>query len=361
MKKTLINGLNEKGLQAYLNRLDTTDFYYPTLFPNKFTPTLTWKALAGEQGIPVAADVIAFDSRAPRKTREIVEKLQGDIPKIAIARDKTESELNEYFALQQFAQTTEGANALLDWAFNDVDFCFRGVNARLEWIALQAISQGVVSLNKTNNAGIVTETEVDFLIPAAQKSGVSVPWTTTATAKPITNIKAIAKAAKAAGKPVKYIFMNQTTFDNFTATAEVIAFAATWLQKATSTSTAPLLDDVNAALDRAKLPQIRVIDTYVSIEINSVRTNVNPFADNVAIFVPDAVVGNTFYAPLADDQVTESVAIKAKRGITLVKKFAIEEPLTECTVGMANAFPALGVAGRMWMVDTKNATWLKGV
>ena len=148
MKKTLINGLNEKGLQAYLNRLDLQDFYYPTLFPSKFTPTLTWKALAGEQGVPVAADVISFDSRAPRKTREIVERLQGDIPKIAIGRDKTESELNEYFQLQNFAQTTEGANALLDWAFNDVEFCFRGVNARLEWLALQAISQGVVSLTK---------------------------------------------------------------------------------------------------------------------------------------------------------------------------------------------------------------------
>lgn len=360
MKKTLINGLNEKGLQAYLNRLTLEDFYYPTLFPSKFTPTLTWKALAGEQGVPVAADVISFDSRAPRKTREIVERLQGDIPKIAIGRDKTESELNEYFQLQNFAQTTEGAIALLDWAFNDVEFCFRGVNARLEWIALQAISQGVVSLTKTNNAGIVTETAVDFLVPTAQKSGVAVPWTTVATAAPITTIKAIVKAAKAAGKPVKFILMNQKTFDDFVLTTQVINFGANWLAKATSTTAEPQLEEINAALLRAKLPQIRIIDTYVNIEINSVRTAVNPFADNVAVFVPDLVLGNTFYAPLADDQVKESVAIKARRGITMVKKYAIEEPLTECTVGMANAFPALGIASSMYMVDTKNATWLLG-
>lgn len=360
MKATLIQGLNEKGMQAFLNKMTLNEFYFPTLFPFKFTPTLTWKALAGEQGVPVAADVIAFDSRAPRKTREVVERLTGDIPKIAIARDKSESDLNEYFQLLNYAQTVDGGNALLDWVFNDVEFCFKGVNARLEWLALQAISQGVVSLSKTNNAGIVTETAVDFLVPTTHKSGVSVPWATSATAAPITTIKAIVKAAKAAGYPIKYILMNQDTFDDFLLCTQVIEFAATWLQLATSTTLEPNLEGVNAALTRAGLPQIKVIDTYVNIEINGTRTSVNPFADNVAVFVPDLVLGNTFYAPLAEDQVTDSVAIKARRGATLVKKYSTEEPLTECTVGMANAIPVLGVSQRMYLVDTKNATWLLG-
>ncbi|MFA6974000.1 MAG: major capsid protein [Parcubacteria group bacterium] len=360
MKATLIQGLNEKGLQAFLNKMTLNEFYFPTLFPFKFTPTLTWKALAGEQGVPVAADVIAFDSRAPRKTREIVERLQGDIPKIAIARDKTESELNEYFQLLNYAQTVDGGTALLDWVFNDVEFCFKGVNARLEWLALQAVSQGVVSLSKTNNAGLVTETAVDFLIPTGNKSGCAIPWATSATAVPITKIKAIVKAAKAAGYPIKFILMNQDTFDDFLLCTQVIEFAATWLQLATSTSLEPNLEGVNAAMARAGLPQIKVIDTYVNIEINGTRTAVNPFADHVAVFVPELVLGNTFYAPLAEDQVTESVAVKARRGATLVKKFSTEEPLTESTVGMANAFPALGLSSRMYLVDTKNATWLLG-
>lgn len=359
MKASLIQGLNEKGLQAFLNKMTLNEFYFPTLFPFKFTPTLTWKALQGEQGVPVAADVVAFDSRAPRKTREIVERLQGDIPKIAIGRDKTESELNEYFQLLNFAQTTDGGTALLDWVFNDVEFCFKGVNARLEWLALQAISQGVVSLSKTNNAGIVTETAVDFLVPTGNKSGCAIAWTSSATAVPITKIKTIVKAAKAAGYPIKYILMNQDTFDDFLLCAQVIAFAATWLQVATSTTLEPNLEGVNSALARANLPQIKVLDSYVNIEINGTRTAVNPFADNVVVFVPDLVLGNTFYAPLADDQV-ESVAIKARRGATMVKKFSTDEPLTESTVGMANAFPALGVSSRMYLVDTKNATWLLG-
>ncbi len=361
MKTTLIHGLNEKDMQAVVNELTLNAFYYPSLFPLKFSPTLTWKALQADQGVPIAADVVAYNSSAPKKTRQVVSRLSGDIPKIEISRVKEESDLNDYYQLLHYANTTEGAKAILDWIYDDVEFCFTGVNARLEWLALQALSLGKISLSKTNNAGIVTETAVDFLVPSGHKSGVAVTWTEghSATGVPITNIKAIVKAAKAAGHPVKYMLMDQDTFDVMCLQDSVIKFCATWVLNATSLAATPTLAQVNAALAASNLPTIIIIDSYVAIELETgARTTVNPFTTGVVTFLPDLVAGNTYHAPLADELVAESAALKVKRGPVLIKKYSLEEPsIQEVTKGLANAFPVWASAQLSYLMYTLDTSW----
>ena len=190
---SIVQGLNEKDMQAVVNTYTLNDFYWPNIFPTKFTPTLTWKALATKLGIPVAADVVAFNSKSPRKTRRVVERKQGDIPKIDVAYDKEETDINEYNNLLHYAGTDEGAKAIVEWVYGDSEACWNGVNARLEWLALRALSTGKIVLDSTNNEGIVTEEAVTFLIPADQQSGSSVivNAANAATAKPITKIKEI--------------------------------------------------------------------------------------------------------------------------------------------------------------------------
>ena len=43
MQKTLMEGLNEKDMQAVIRTYDLKPYYYPTLFPLKETNLLTWK------------------------------------------------------------------------------------------------------------------------------------------------------------------------------------------------------------------------------------------------------------------------------------------------------------------------------
>lgn len=361
MKATLIKGLNEKDIQAMLNSLNFNGFYFPTLFPARFTPTLTWKSLQAEQGIPVVADVVSYDSKAPRKRRNTVERVQGDIPQVAIAREKTESEILEYFQLLRLAQMGSDAavqKALLDFVYDDVQFCFTGVGARLEWMALTALSSGKLSLTKTNNVGLVTETAIDFQVPTANKGGVTTAWTTgnAATATPIAVIRAKVKAAKQAGRMLKYIFMEQDTFDLMVGCTEVQKAVANWVIQATATQMTPSLDSVNAYMRANNLPEIRIVESYVSVEIDGTRTTVNPWASGCITFAPDMVVGNTFNSILAEDY-AETVAMKAKRDYIMVKKWSEEEPLKEITKGMANAFPALSNPSGIYLLNTQGSTW----
>lgn len=359
MRKSLIQGLNEKDVQAVVNTLTLNDFYYSTLFPLEFTPTLTWKTLAGERGVPVAADVISYDASAPKKTREIVEKLSGDIPKIDIKRVMGESKLNEYNQLLAYASTDAGKIALVKFMFDDVEFCFKGVNARLEWLALRALSTGKIILSKANNNGVVTETAVDFQVPGDNKKGVSVVWSAAkaATATPITNIRAIVKLARKAGKKLAYIIMNQTTFDIMAGCAETVAFAASWVEKATQLTRLPSLEAVNVALKAENLPQIKIVESYITIEVaDGTRTVVEPWQEGCVTFIQDLAVGTTWHGPQAAET-SDSPSIKAKRGHILIQKWGNNEPVEEVTKGSANAFPSLNEPSSIWMLDTLNAAW----
>ena len=79
------------------------------------------------------ADVISFDASAPQKTREVISKLSGDIPKTAVKRGMNESDYNEYKQLERDAQGDADQLALLNLAFKDQDFVYNSVRARFEW------------------------------------------------------------------------------------------------------------------------------------------------------------------------------------------------------------------------------------
>lgn len=354
MKKSLIKEFTQNDLQAVMDSYTLDEFYYPSIFPVMFTPTLTWRALSGEYGINVAADVVSYNSAAPKKTRNVVERLTGKIPKIEITRVKEESDLNEYQHLQYYYGSEEGQRALMAWVYGDTDFCFKGINARLEWLALRALSTGGFVLDSDNNAGIVTETSVDFGVPAEHKLSSSVAWKAenAATATPISDIRAMVERATGEGILLKYLFMDIDTFYNMMATDEAVDFCSSWVPQVGRIKV-PNVDDVNMALVAHRLPEIRIIDTYVTIEkADGTRQTVNPWEKGIVTFVPEMKCGYTYHAPMADEMVVDGVATKVKKEHILIKKYSTEDPVTEVTKGIANALPVWGNADRCYLYDT---------
>ena len=361
MIPSIIDGLNVKDVKAVFDTYTLTDFAFPTLFPLEFTPSLTWESLSGSEGSPVAADVVSYDSTAPRKIREVLSKASGDIPKIAIAREKNEKDMNKYNQLRRYAD--DGAKqALTKWIWEDQEFVYKGVNARLEYNALRGASTGKLALSKTNNdGGLVTEFAVDFQIPTANKSGVSVVINVAnaATSKPITKIKSIVNAAKAKGVKLPYIFTDQATVDNVLVSAETLSITASWVAQATNLTQTPTLPSLNTALSGLGLPRIIVIDSYITLEIASVRTQVAPWEAGVMLFSDQPTLGNTYYSSLADEMVDSTTSIKVKRGHVLIKRFANEEPLRETVLAMANAMPVISGVANKYLVDTLATSWSK--
>ena len=265
MQKTLMEGLNEKDMQAVIRTYDLKPYYYPTLFPLKETNLLTWKMLEAQAGLKIAADIVARGATIPKKTREAIERLQGNIPKIGVAREKLEDELTEYDLLLAMAGNSSDQTAIVEFWAEDTKFCWEGIAARLEWTALREISLGKVSLNGMNNAAVVSEFDADYQIPSAQKIGVATSYAGATNGTPFTNDfpKALA-IGKKMGVTYKSAFMNVDTFTKLATQEETIKRTSTLVQSLTDIKDAPDAATVNAFLSKQKEKykglQIVVID-----------------------------------------------------------------------------------------------------
>lgn len=364
MNKTLMVGLNEKDMQAVVNTYNLKDLYYPTLFPVKETSLLTWKMLEGLAGLRIAADLVSRGATIPKKTREAISRIEGDIPKIAISRDKHEDELNEYDIMVAMASNNPDLRALVEFWAEDTKFCFDGVANRVEWIALRQISLGKVSFTNSNNAAVVTEYNVDYAIASGQKIGVNTTWATGTAGKPLTkDFPAAIAVGKTIGAAYKYAFMNSATLAKMVAQDEVIKACASYLNNLASIAQEPDLAAVNAMLNRkVKFNGLQIIeiDQDITVELpNGTRTTTNPFEDDVVMFSESRVLGKTWYKIPADMKLQGSAAIKVMSGHTCIKKYSEESPIKEVTEGIANIFPAWNLASRSLLMQVNGGTWTK--
>lgn len=358
----LIPEFRAADMQAFIQQYNLGDLFYQNYFPTEYTPDLTFKALQAQFGAKVAADVVAFDSRAPRKGRPTPGSVIGDIPKIEIARPKKETDLNTYRQLLAIAQQTtdstakkQANNALIDWIYGDTTFCQDGVNARLEWMAKQIASNGKFKLSTVNNAaGVQTIVDVDFGIPNANRKNATADWSDPAAAKPITDFTNISKIARSNGFKLNYAFMTQTEFDQFAASEEVQKAAASYVSLALSALAVPDLETANTTLRKKNLPEIVIWDSFVTLEDKKgQQVAESGWIEGNVTFSVSRQLGKTSYTTTADDFVTIDDSVKARNGIVLVKTWAEQDPITLMTKGVAYAVPVLSAVNQTYILKTK--------
>lgn len=353
-------GLTERDMQGVINTYDFKPFYFPTLFPLKQQNTLTWKSLVAQAGLKIAADVVSRGATIPRKTREAIERIQGDIPKIAISREMNEQEFTDYDIALAMASGNGDLVALVEFWAEDMGFCWQGVASRIEWMALKQISQGYIRLTQANNQNIVTEFDVDYGIAKEQQIGTSAKWSVGADAKPLADFAKVQEIGKKAGFTPRFAFMNQNTFAKLSETDEVIKQSSSFAQNALGISQTPDLAVVNSMLarqPRLKGLQLVVIDQDITTEVNGKRETGNPFADNVVMFSESQVLGNTYWKTPVDMKLQGSAALKVMNGPICVKKWSEEEVVVEVTQGIANAFPAWNGAQRSVLLNVEKTTF----
>lgn len=361
INQTLMQGLREVDMQGVINTYDLKPYYFPTLFPLKQSMTFDWKTLEAVAGLKIAADIVSRGATISKKQREAISKLSGEIPKVAVSKIMEENDLNEYDIALALSSNNPNVRAIVELWANDMDFCWTAVASRLEWMALKQISTGKISLDNTNNDGVVTEFDIDYQIPAAQKVGVPTSWSN-ASADPFKDLRLKIKDAKTKSISPKFAFMNLETFGTMTENEKVIKACASFASVALGVSQTPSLEQVNAAL--RGLPnlnglQIVVIDQDITTEVDGARVTANPFETDVVTLTESKVLGNTFWKTPIDMKLVGSAAMKVMNGPVMIKKFSTEEPITEVTQGIANAFPAWSTSTRSVLMDVANTTFTK--
>lgn len=320
--------------------------------PYKTVPALTYEIVLGNESRPLG-DVVSYDSAYPRKSRPALTKLKGDLPAIRLQRQMSETDLNSFMQFNQFKDPD--TEAILELVFGDIQYCYNAVRNRLSWLGFQALSLGVISLTAANNAGIISESDIDFQI--SNKSGASVIWSAAAnTTKPITDIMAICDSARINnGVIFQKILMSRTSFSHLRKSTETINFV---FGKAGSGVTKyPNLAAINENLIADGLPAIDIIDVYLQFQSKeNAITNLQAWDEGKIAFLPQDEVGNILNCKTAEEEFPPAQVTQEKKDIILISKWSENAPIREFTSGACNGFPAVKLANMVFLMNSLNVT-----
>lgn len=359
MERSLIKQVNRKNMAARLNTRHVKPVYFPNFFGVKKKTSLKWETLTGEKGAPVMADVISFDASAPQKTREVISKMSGDIPKTALKRGMNESDYNEYRQLERDAQGDADQLELLNLAFKDQDFVYNSVRARFEWWCMQLMSRAGFHLSAKNNGGVVTAEFVGCGMPSKNKRKSSTDWSVAFSANGLQDIEDTIVAASAEGITIRYVVMHTADFSLLKKQKSTFDTLKAWVNSSSKILVTKKL--INEYLAEQEVPvQIITVNPSVRIEDNAHRrTTINPWERKRVCFLEDLKVGNIQHGPIAAESsaALQKIALMVKQDWILITKWSELEPYKEWTKAEANAIPVVDDPEAMFILKVDGKEW----
>jgi hypothetical protein len=353
--------LKEVGTSKKLQVLIDTaaEIYRPKVWPQFFTQVdhydIKFETLLGASGPGAAASIVAYDSSAPLRTRKFIGKVTGDIPSIREKFRMSESDFLKYDIMASRASTSE--LQLLKLIFDDVRNAAEAPHKRLDWIVLEALSTGKCTLTTTNNPdGMVWETAVDFAVPADNKVGAAVVWSSASTATPIVDFNTIRDLAEANGHTLKRALMTRTAWNAFKNTTEVINAIKGYVMGQKVGTYSVTKDLVNDFLLANDLPTISIVNVSIGIEKSGVITNYNPWSVNNVAFITGDNMGDMYYGPIAERNHKVDQVVYAEYDGVLIKKWGETDPISEFTGCELNAFPSWKTVDSHYLLNTAHAT-----
>lgn len=346
--------------------------YWKELFPVKYTKTFDLKGIEGKDGIPVSADRVAFNAKAPKKTRKKLGSWSGQLGKISMSKEKDEIEINDYRDSVVLAtanpQDQALKNDIIATIYDDVKACADGIDAKIELDAMRIACMGKQVYSQQVDGDMVTADEIDFNIPEENKKGAKVAWASYSNGQWTPNasadgLKDIIDASRTMVKNGKrkpqFVYMEQTAFDwlcGQTATANKLYPTA---QSGVVTSDMITIDAINAYLSRKSAPKIYVLDTNVAVEHKdgSIET-IKPWEENLVVMSPVKELGYTYYKPVPMVEGTD--AVQVQNDYFKMTRYSEVNPMLEVTMSEAYIQPALANRNSLCYMNVAKTSWADG-
>jgi len=365
MNKPLFD-LDQVGMQAEVNSYKPGNgLVWAKLFPLKFTPKFDLKGIEGNDGIPVSADKVAFNTKAPLKTRKTVGSWSGKLGKIAISKEKGEIEINEYKDLQVIAGANQADKAtaqyLVDMVYDDIQACSDGIDYKVEIDALRIGSSGTQTFPAAIEGELATADVINFNVPAANFVGAVTVWSNVA-ADGIADVAKQQKAiAKLGLKKPMFAIIESAKFEQLLAQTATAKKVASVLINVSGLASVEVLsaDNVNAYMRAKGYPQFLVIDSYATIEAkDGSQSTIKPWNENVVTLSPTPQLGYTYYKPVPIVEPTD--ALQTQGAFAKTTRYSELNPMLEVT--MAEAYVQVGLINRASLVflNTNATTWNAG-
>ena len=369
---SLLTNVDKAVLEAHFDEKTFPAKIFPDIFPYEISPTLEFTTLLGSGQLPVAATIVPFNSKAPVNTRPTFGTVTNNLGAIRVSREMDEKKFEEMDQLEDlFRRNPDQAvkDRMFQLIYNDPDYVVDSCGTMIDYLAVHTLFNQVIVLNDDNNPkGMKTANAIDFQLAADHKRAIEVTPTGTrvwsvgnkATMLPLTDMKTIKQTANDAGYESNWCWMNQSRFDIFSQSDEVIQNVFKG-QVVPALLLSPRLEVINAYLRSENLPQIIVINTRIRFENKdgsfttldpTLTPDLGPNSDRYVIFTQEIKQGVTKFKPTMESRRQIKDATYATAENILVAKYAEGNPLREQTVGSINAFPSFPTIDSLYRLNT---------
>lgn len=326
------------------------NYLHDEMLDEEYSDDMTYASISGNY-TRVTADVVAFDSPAPIKTRGSIKTATGDIPKMALKYVLNEKQMN---TLINLSNRKDRIKEFIKKIYNDTEAAMYGIKEKIEQAHLLGFSGGITLIEDTQNVG--TGIRINYNIPASNQFGVVSKWSE-ATAKPIDDIKNILSAAKAKGEYPDTIWMDSNILSNIVNNDQVKQMFAFSLNFVGTNVPSLSEDQVRDVFKRNLKLNLRIVDRTFFHEKDGKRTTSQGWTANMVVFSTGTKVGSLVYSKLAESSFkVDGVQYAEPNSYILVKKDGTTDPVSERTAAEALVIPVLQNVESLFYMNTEEAT-----
>ena len=341
----IVERMNEKNANS-ANREFT--YLYKQKLRTQFSLDGRWASILA-QYTRVAADVVALDSELPLKSRDTIETISDDIPKLGLKLYLTEKQMKDVDAM--IVQNVP-LQTIIDKIFNDVARCIEAVWERIEDIFLSELSSGVGVSERSNGTGV----RIDMNFYEENQFLVSDLWNTAAST-PLDDVQKVFDKAEEDGNTITEIYLDETALQLLYRNNQVRnQYAFDKGIALTAGTTVPVLDfeTVSGVFMKKWGVKLTRVNRTIKTEINGDKKSHKPWKKGGMTFVCDEELGDLVWTTLAEEnRPVNGVVYQKADEFILAKKYSTTDPLREFTAAEAMVVPVLNNVDRIYTLDTQ--------
>lgn len=339
---TLVTSVVEK-----LNDKNRTQlpYLYKDLLTAEYTADSRWASILARYN-RVSADVVALDSELPIKSRDSIEVVSGDIPKIGMKMYLTEKQMKDVAAM---IATSRPTAQIVDKIFTDLPRVIEGVYETIEGIFLSELSTGVGVAPRSNGTGV----RVDMKFYDSNKFGVKAKWSESTTVNALDDLQKVFDKAMEDENIITDMWADDTFLKDFYKNDQVrqqFAFNQGFVG-----DKIPVLDFEKAqdVVRRKWGVELHRVARKIRTELNGVRKSEEAWAKGTAAFTCDARLGSLVWTDLVEStRPVPNVTYQTADEFILVSKYAQTDPWREFTSSQAMVVPVLNNVDRIYLLDS---------
>ena len=321
---------NTNELVNYFKERTVSPMLGESLFPERKIQDIEFDMILGTGGLPVSAEVHAFDTETQLASREAIEK---GVASLALIKRKIKIAEKEIIKINN-PRTSAELDFVLSQLYNDAEKMSDAVKVRVEAMRMELLSTGKIAINENK-----VKVTVDYKVPSGNKK--SFTWQSPSTDKPLDDLTTLADAVESESgyRPTRALTSRKV--------AKAICNCDS-VRKAihgVNSDKIVTLAALNELLTQLDLPQIVVYEGKYKKETAKGYTTVRYFPENVISMFGDETLGETIYGLTAeevkligDGKMEEASVLDNK---IFVGTYTSIDPVGEFTKAVATALPTL--------------------